>query len=72
MKFTSVRALLWLADEEAGERIGVDAVRSIGPLLMIRREVNSPAPTARLRSRLGWSHGSTEVEGNTVNFCGAF
>ena len=56
MKFTSVRALFGLADEEARERIGVDAVRGVGPLSMIRREVNRTAVAARLGTRLGWSH----------------
>ena len=46
MKFTIVRTLFWLANKEARERIGVDAVRGVGPLCMIRREVNGPAPTA--------------------------
>ena len=44
----SVRALFRLANEEARERICVDAVRGIGPLRMIRREVNGPAVTAGL------------------------
>ena len=67
MKFTSVRALLWLADEEARERIGVDAVRSVGPLSMIRREMDSAAPAARLGCRYA-NHLCvlTEVVGNTV------
>jgi len=70
VKFTSDRALYWLANEEARERIGVDAVRGIGPLRTIRREVNRPAPAAV--SRCGTSTGhlfhrcSTEVKGNTV------
>ena len=37
-----------LANEEARVRISVDAVRGIGPLRMIRREVNRPAVTAGL------------------------
>ena len=69
------------ANEEARERIGVDAVRGVGPLRMIRREVNRTAPTAGLGT--GWvrrsrwhrvQQGATEVEGNTVTstyFCGA-
>ena len=68
MKFTSVRALFWLANEEARERISVDAVRGIGPLRMIRREVNRTAVAARLSAGAS-STGhlcSTEVVGNTV------
>ena len=49
MKFLGRRANLRLADEEARERIGIDAVRGVGPLRMIRREVNGPAPAAGLR-----------------------
>ena len=49
VKFTSVRALFWLANEEARERIGVDAVRGVGPLRMIRREVNCTAVASGLR-----------------------
>jgi hypothetical protein len=48
MEFTSVRALFWLANKKARERIGVDAVRGVGPLRMIRREVNGTAVTAGL------------------------
>ena len=67
MKFTSVRALFWPANEEARERIGVDAVRSIGPLSMIRREVDSAAPATGSRSTgAGHLYGVAEVEGNTV------
>ena len=65
MKFTSVRALFWLANEEARERISVDAVRSVGPLRMIRREVNRTAVAAGLGASHGCT-GYTEVEGNTV------
>ena len=50
MKFTSVWTLFWLANEEVRERIGVDAVRGVGPLRMIRREVDSTAPATGLRS----------------------
>ena len=49
VEFTSVRALFWLANKEARVRIGVDAVRSVGPLRMIRREVDSTAVAAGLR-----------------------
>jgi len=50
VKFTSVRALFWLANEEARKRIGaVDAVRGVGPLRMIRREVNCTAVASGLR-----------------------
>ena len=59
MKFTSVRALFRLADEEARERISVDAVRGVGPLRMIRPEVNSAA----VASGLGASHGCTGYTG---------
>ena len=52
VKFTSVRALFRLANEKARERIGVDAVRGMGPLRMIRRKVNRSAPTAVLNSRV--------------------
>ena len=77
VKFTSVRALFWLANEEAGERIGVDAVRGIGPLRMIRRKVNRTAVAAGLGAgasstgHLCSTECSTEVEGNTVlqHFC---
>ena len=75
MKFTSVRTLFRLANEEARERIGVDAVRGVGPLRMIRREVNGTAPAAVLTAGAS-STGhlcSTEVVGNTVlqpDFCG--
>ena len=48
MKFSSVWTLFWLANEEARERIGVDAVRGVGPLRMIRREVNGTAVAAGL------------------------
>ena len=68
MKFTSVRALFWLANEEARVRIGVDAVCGVGPLRMIRREVDSATPATRLRA-VASSTGhlcSTEVVGNTV------
>ena len=37
------------ANEEARERIGVDAVRGVGPLSMIRREVDSAAVAAGCR-----------------------
>jgi len=49
---------------------GSDAVRGVGPLRMIRREVNSTAPAAGLGT--GWvrnssgHQGATEVVGNTV------
>ena len=49
VKFTSDRALYWLANEEARERSGVDAVRGVGPLSMIRREVDSAAVAAGCR-----------------------
>ena len=49
MEFTSVRALFGLANKKARERIGIDAVRGVGPLRMIRREVNGTAVTAGLR-----------------------
>jgi len=49
MKFTSVRTLFRLANEEARERISIDAVCGVGPLSMIRREVNRAAVTAGLR-----------------------
>ena len=48
MKFTSVWSLFGLANKEARERIGVDAVRGVGPLRMIRGQVNRAAPTAEL------------------------
>ena len=35
-----------MADEEARKRIGVDAVRGVGPLRMIRREIDSAAVAA--------------------------
>ena len=35
-----------LADEEARERISVDAVRGVGPLRMIRGKVDSAAVAA--------------------------
>ena len=65
MKLPWSGANLRLADEEARERIGVDAVRGVGSLRMIRREVNRAAVPARV---LGMRHllGLTEVEGNTV------
>ena len=62
MKFTSVRALFWLADKEARVRISVDAVRGIGPLRMIRREVNGPAVAAEVPC-VGHLLGLTVVEG---------
>ena len=65
VEFTSVRALYWLANEEARVRIGIDAVRGIGPLRMIRREVDSTAVPAGVRCRYA-NHVLTEVEGNTV------
>ena len=71
VEFTSVRTLFWLANEKARERIGVDAVRGVGPLRMIRGKVNRTAVAAGL----GTSHqctGYTEVVGNTVtttDFC---
>ena len=46
VKFVRIWANLGLADEKAGERISVDAVRGIGPLRMIRREVNRTAVAA--------------------------
>ena len=49
VEFTSARALYWLANEEARKRIGVDAVRGVGPLRMIRREVNCTAVASGLR-----------------------
>ena len=51
VEFTSARALYWLANEEARVRIRVDAVRGIGPLRMIRREVNRTAVAAGLWCR---------------------
>ena len=62
MKFTSVRTLFRLANEEARERISIDAVCGVGPLSMIRREVNRAAVTAGLR-RVGHLKGLTEVVG---------
>ena len=50
MKFPSVTALFWLANKKARERIGVVAVRGVGPLRMIRREVDSTAVAAGLGS----------------------
>ena len=70
MKFPRSRANLRLADEEARERISVDAVRGVGPLRMIRQEVNRTAPAAGLGT--GWVRRSrrhrdaAEVVGNTV------
>ena len=61
-----------LADEEARERISVDAVRGVGPLRMIRRKVNRTAVAAGLGAgasstgHLCSTECSTEVEGNTV------
>ena len=49
VKFLCSRAILRLADEEARVRIGVDAVRGVGPLRMIRREVDSAAVAAGCR-----------------------
>ena len=67
MKFLCSRAILRLADEEARERISVDAVRGVGPLRMIRREVNRTAVAAGLRGASSAGHlCTTEVEGNTV------
>ena len=66
MKFTSVWALFWLANEEARERIGVDAVRRVGPLRMIRREVNNTAPAAGSCTGCGHKRRGAEVVGNTV------
>ena len=67
MKFTSVRTLFGLANEEARVRISVDAVRSVGPLRMIRRKVNRTAVPAGLRGASSANHlCTTEVEGNTV------
>jgi len=40
-----------MANEKARERIGVDAVRGVGPLCMIRREVNRAAVAAGLWCR---------------------
>ena len=51
MKFPSVTALFSLANKKARERIGVDAVRGVGPLRMIRRKVDSAAEAAGLRGR---------------------
>ena len=48
VKFLCRGANLRLADEEARERISVDAVRGVGPLRMIRRKVNGTAPAAGL------------------------
>ena len=48
MKFPRSGANLRLADEKARERIGVDAVRGVGPLRMIRRKMNRTAPAAGL------------------------
>ena len=56
VKFTSVWTLFWLANEEARERIGVDAVRGVGPLRMIRREVNCTAVASGLRGGWGANH----------------
>ena len=53
VKFTSVRALFGLANEEARVRISIDAVRGISPLRMIRREVDSTAVAARLGTGAG-------------------
>ena len=72
MKFPRSGANLRLADEKARERIGVDAVRSVGPLRMIRRKVNRTAVPAGLRGASSANHlCTTEVEGNTVlqHFC---
>ena len=76
MKFLCSRAILRLADEEARERISIDAVRGVCPLRMIRREVDSSAPAAGLGASSVRTAGhlweATEVEGNTVtstNFC---
>ena len=72
MKFLCSRAILRLADEEARERISVDAVRGVGPLRMIRRKVNRTAVAAGLGAgasstgHLCSTECSTEVEGNTV------
>ena len=72
MKFTSVRALFWLTNEKARERIGVDAVRGVGPLRMFRLKVNRPAVAAGLGAgasstgHMCSTESSTEVEGNTV------
>ena len=70
MKLPWSGANLRPADEEAGERISVDAVRGVGPLRMIRREVNRTAPAAGLCTGLVRTAGhlweATEVEGNTV------
>ena len=65
MKFLCSRAILRLADEEARERISVDAVRGVGPLRMIRRKVNRTAVAAGVRCRYA-NQVLTEVEGNTV------
>ena len=68
MKFTSVRTLFRLANEEARKQIGIDAVRGVGPLRMIRRKVDSATPAAGLGAGTS-STGhlcSTEVVGNTV------
>ena len=48
MKFTSLWAGFWRAEEEAGVRISVDAVRGICPSPVIRRKVNGTAVAARL------------------------
>ena len=77
MKFLCSRAILRRADEEARERISVDAVRGVGPLRMIRRKVNRTAVAAGLGAgasstgHLCSTECSTEVEGNTVlqHFC---
>ena len=69
MKFPRSGANLRLADEEARERISVDAVRGVGPLRMIRREVNRTAVAAGLGAgasstgHLCSTECSTEVEG---------
>ena len=63
MKFLCRGANLRLADEEARERISVDAVCGVGPLRMIRREVDSAAPAARCLGTGADNLCTTEVEG---------
>ena len=79
MKLPRSGANLRLADEEAGERISVDAVRGVGPLRMIHREVNRTAPAAGLCTGLVRTAGhlweATEVEVHCVCYgrsCSAF
>jgi len=61
VKFPRSGANLRLADEKARERIGVDAVRGVGPLRMVRRKMNRTAPAAGLGT--GWLRGSRGHQG---------